>query len=85
MTHNEWESGKRLTTNNATREQLVWMVKDRESIINRQQEQIDRLQKQLERWQAFCVDLVNHEAKPIKMEMPDSLKQTCDYLSAWTE
>lgn len=85
MTHNEWENGKRLTTNNATREQLVWMVKDLESTINRQREQIDRLQKQLEQWQAFCVDLVNHEAKPIVVETPDSLKQTCDHLSAWSE
>lgn len=85
MTHNEWENGKRLATSNATREQLVWMVKDRESIINRQQEQIDRLQKQLEQYQAFCVDLINHEVKPIMVEMPDSLKQTCDYLSAWTK
>lgn len=54
MTHNEWENGKRLTTSNATREQLVWMVKDRESIIDRQREQIDRLQNQLEQWQTFC-------------------------------
>lgn len=54
MTHNEWENGKRLTTNNATREQLVWMVKDRESIIDRQRAQIYRLQNQLEQWQALC-------------------------------
>lgn len=33
MTYNEWANGKTLTIHNATKEQLKWMVKDRESII----------------------------------------------------
>ena len=54
MEHNDWENGKRLTTSNATRSQLVWMVKDCECIIDRQRAQIERLQNQLEQWQSFC-------------------------------
>ena len=33
MTHNQWEQGKRLTIHNATKEQLKFMVRERESMI----------------------------------------------------
>ena len=40
MTHNEWENGKRLTVNNATKEQLKWMVEDRDAKIKRLYEEL---------------------------------------------
>lgn len=33
MTHNEWETGKSLTIHNATKEQLKFMVQDRDQTI----------------------------------------------------
>ena len=33
MTHTEWENGKELTIHNATKEQLKFMVKDRDNRI----------------------------------------------------
>lgn len=35
MTHNERERGKRLTIHNATKEQLKFMVQDRDNTIKR--------------------------------------------------
>ena len=42
MTHNEWENGKRLTVNNATKEQLKWMVEDRDAKIKRLYEELQK-------------------------------------------
>ena len=35
MTYDEWENGKRLTVNNATKEQLKFMVRDEKATANR--------------------------------------------------
>ena len=43
MTHEEWENGERLTVNNATKDQLKWMVKDRDETIRRLCEENERL------------------------------------------
>lgn len=48
MTHNQWERGKRLTIHNATKEQLKFMVRERESMIQDLQKQLDEKQKALE-------------------------------------
>lgn len=43
MTHEEWENGERLTVSNATKDQLKWMVKDRDETIRRLCEENERL------------------------------------------
>ena len=43
MTHEEWENGERLTVGNATKDQLKWMVKDRDETIRRLYEENERL------------------------------------------
>lgn len=48
MTHNQWEQGKRLTIHNATKEQLKFMVRERESMIQDLTKQLDEKQKALE-------------------------------------
>lgn len=48
MTHNQWEQGKRLTIHNATKEQLKFMVRERETTIRDLQKQLDKKQKALE-------------------------------------
>ena len=48
MTHNQWEQGKRLTIHNATKEQLKFMVRERESMIQDLTRQLDEKQKALE-------------------------------------
>lgn len=49
MTHNQWEQGERLTIHNATKEQLKFMVKERESIIQDLTKQLDEKRKVLVR------------------------------------
>lgn len=48
MTHNQLEQGKRLTIHNATKEQLKFMVRERESMIQDLTKQLDEKQKALE-------------------------------------
>ena len=48
MTHNQWEQGKRLTIHNATKEQLKFMVTEREIRIQDLQKQLDETQQELE-------------------------------------
>lgn len=48
MTHNQWEQGKRLTIHNATKEQLKFMVTEREIRIQDLQKQLDEKQQELE-------------------------------------
>lgn len=45
MTHNEWESGKELTIHNATKEQLKFMVRDRDNRIAELQKDLEEKQK----------------------------------------
>ena len=47
MTHNQWEQGKRLTIHNATKEQLKFMVTEREIRIQDLQKQLDETQQEL--------------------------------------
>lgn len=42
MTHKEWENGTKLTVNNATKEQLIWMVKDRDEQIKHLYEELQK-------------------------------------------
>ena len=44
MTNTEWESGKNLTINNATKEQLKFMVKDRDNRIAELQKELEQKQ-----------------------------------------
>ena len=48
MTHKEWESGKELTIHNATKEQLKFMVKDRDNRITELQKELENKQKALD-------------------------------------
>ena len=48
MTHVEWESGKELTIHNATKEQLKFMVKDRDNRIAELQKKLENKQKALD-------------------------------------
>lgn len=45
MTHTEWENGKALTIHNATKEQLKFMVKDRDNRITELQKELENKQK----------------------------------------
>ena len=45
MTHNEWESGKRLSVNNATKDQLKFMVEDRDATIKRLRKELEAKEK----------------------------------------
>lgn len=45
MTHNQWEQGERLTIHNATKEQLKFMVRERESMIRDLTKQLEEKQK----------------------------------------
>ena len=48
MTHKEWESGKELTIHNATKDQLKFMVKDRDNRIAELQNELENKQKALD-------------------------------------
>lgn len=48
MTHNQWEQGKKLTIHNATKEQLKFMVRERELMIQDLTKQLVEKQKALE-------------------------------------
>ena len=48
MTHKEWESGKDLTIHNATKDQLKFMVKDRDNRIAELQKELENKQKSLD-------------------------------------
>ena len=48
MTYNQWEQGEGLTIHNATKEQLKFMVRERESMIQDLTKQLDEKQKALE-------------------------------------
>ena len=48
MTHKEWKSGKKLTIHNATKEQLKFMVKDRDNSIAELQKELKNKQKALD-------------------------------------
>lgn len=52
MTHKEWENGKELTVDNATKEQLIWMVKDRD-------EQIKHLYEELQKERVLSKELAS--------------------------
>lgn len=48
MTHTEWGNGKDLTIHNATKEQLKFMVKDRDNRITELQKELENKQKALD-------------------------------------
>ena len=48
MTHKEWESGKDLTIHNATKDQLKFMVKDRDNRIAELQKELENKQNALD-------------------------------------
>ena len=48
MTHQEWEMGKRLTVHNATKEQLKFMVKERDNRIRELNKELEQKQKALD-------------------------------------
>ena len=48
MTHNEWESGKRLSVHNATKDQLKFMVEDRDATIKRLHKELEAEKEKLE-------------------------------------
>ena len=58
MTYNQWEQGERLTIHNATKEQLKFMVRERESMIQDLTKQLDEKQKALEDAIKMLKDLV---------------------------
>ena len=67
MTHKEWESGKKLTIHNATKDQLKFMVKDRDN-------RIAELQKELENKQKALDEAIENTAyNLIKQELSNSI------------
>ena len=58
MTHNQWEQGKRLTIHNATKEQLKFMGRERELMIQDLTKQLDEKQKAVEDAIKMLKDLV---------------------------
>ena len=48
MTHTEWENGKELTIHNATKEQLKFMVRDRDNRIVQLQKELEQKQSALD-------------------------------------
>ena len=58
MIYNQWEQGKRLTIHNATKDQLKFMVRERESMIQDLTKQLDETQKALEEAIKMLKDLV---------------------------
>lgn len=48
MTHTEWKNGKELTIHNATKEQLKFMVKDRDNRITELQNELEQKQSALD-------------------------------------
>jgi hypothetical protein len=49
MTAKELEQGKQLTVHNATKEQLKWLCKDKESQANRLYQELQKTKKELEK------------------------------------
>ena len=45
MTHNAWEHGENLTIHNANKEQLKWMVEDRDLRIKKLYEELEKYKK----------------------------------------
>ena len=58
MTYNQWEQGERLTIHNATKEQMKFKVRERESMIRDLTKQLDEKQKALEDAIKMLKDLV---------------------------
>lgn len=58
MTHNEWESGKRLTIHNATKEQLKLMVEDRDAVIAKLYKELEEKQNLID----FLIDVIRKES-----------------------
>lgn len=58
MTHDEWEAGKRLTIHNATKEQLKFMVKDRDATIRRLIEELEQKKKECDTLLHTLVDKI---------------------------
>ena len=48
MAHKEWESGKDLTIHNTTKDQLKFMLKDRDNRIAELQKELENKQKALD-------------------------------------
>lgn len=59
MTHTEWENGKHLTIHNATKEQLKFMVKDRDKRITDLQKELENKQKVLDEAMEMLKALMN--------------------------
>lgn len=58
MTHNQFEHGEKLTIHNTTKEQLKFMVRERETMIQDLQKQLDEKQKALDEAIKMLKDLV---------------------------
>lgn len=58
MTHDESERGVRLTIHNATKEQLKWMVKDRDSHIKRLERELKEAREETKQILKSTADLV---------------------------
>ena len=66
MTHNEWEQGKRLTIHNATKQQLQFMVKDRDARISslyKENEELSDLNKKLATMLGTVMGIVGDDEK----------------------
>lgn len=59
MTHNERESGKRLSIHNATKEQLKFMIRDKDNIIRQLQKELEQKQMALDETLGLLKTLTN--------------------------
>ena len=63
MTHAEWESGKELTIHNSTKEQLKFMVRDRDNRITELQKELEQKQKVLDEAMELLKTQLNDDFK----------------------
>lgn len=62
MTHNQWEHGERLTMHNATKEQLKFMVKDRDRQIKDLQEKLQSSEQVITQFSDLFTEILSHKS-----------------------
>lgn len=58
MTHDQWEQGKRLTIHNATKDQLKFMIRKREAMVQDLQKQLEEKDRALEEAMQMLKDML---------------------------
>lgn len=61
MTHNQWEHGERLTIHNATKEQLKFMVRDRDEEIRHLQKELSTITAAIAQCGELIMDILEQD------------------------